>query len=178
VAIVAPGLVVWLTGLPCSGKSTLATLVAAEFARSGVPYELLDGDATRARFSKKLGFSREDRDAHVERLAFVAELLSRHGVAVIVAAISPYRDTRDRVRACLERYVEVYVDCPLATCEQRDIKGMYAQARAGLRTQFTGIHDPYEIPQSPDIHLRTDRETPEESSSRLLAALAARGLVR
>jgi adenylylsulfate kinase len=149
------GLVVWLTGLPCAGKSTLARGLVELFSSTGHRTEVLDGDVVRRHLSYGLGFSREDRDVNVRRIGFVAGLLARNGVVVVVAAVSPYRQAREDVRRQVERFVEVHVDAPLAICEQRDVKGMYAEARAGKRTNFTGIDDPYEPPLSPEVRVCT-----------------------
>jgi adenylylsulfate kinase len=174
------GGVVWLTGLSGAGKSTLATALAARLA--GVrPVELLDGDDVRTFLSAGLGFSRADRDTNVHRIAYVARLLARHGVLVLVAAISPYADTRARLRALSEAaghpFVEVFVHAPLATVEERDVKGLYRRARAGEIPSFTGITDPYEPPPSPDVEVRTDRDSPAACEAQILEVLAARGLL-
>lgn len=169
------GFTVWLTGLSGAGKSTIAEGVAAEIRRRGLPVEVLDGDVVRKSLSKGLGFSREDRDENIRRIGFVAGLLARNGVAVIVAAISPYRATRDEVRASLGDFVEVHVDAPLATCEARDPKGLYAKARAGELAGFTGIDDPYEEPLSPEAICDTSRESAAESVGRVFSVLEAHG---
>jgi adenylylsulfate kinase len=173
------GGVVWLTGLSGAGKSTLATAVTQQLATQR-PVELLDGDEIRLYLSQGLGFSREDRDTNVQRIAYVARLLAKHGVLVFVAAISPYRDTRAQLAKLSAQaghdFVEVFVNAPLATVEQRDVKGLYAKARAGEIASFTGISDPYEPPVEPAVEVRTDRETLVESADLIVAALAARGL--
>jgi adenylyl-sulfate kinase len=174
------GGVVWLTGLSGAGKSTLATALAARLA--GVrPVESLDGDDVRTFLSAGLGFSRADRDTNVHRIAYVARLLAGHGVLVLVSAISPYAETRAQVRARSEAaghaFVEVFVHAPLATVEERDVKGLYRRARAGEIASFTGISDPYEPPPAPDVEVRTDRESREACEARILEALVARGLV-
>src|SRR5690349_19254666 len=133
---------VWFTGLPCSGKTTLARALAARLLEMNVLVEILDGDAVRENLSKGLGFSREDRDANVRRIAYVANLLARNGVPTIVAAVSPYRSARAEARARSSVFIEVYVECPLEVCEARDVKGMYAKARAGTLPHFTGVGDP------------------------------------
>lgn len=173
----AQGYVLWFTGLSGAGKSTVAGLVAARLRDGGVPLEVLDGDEVRTHLSKGLGFGREDRDTNILRIGWVAGLLSRHGVGVVTAAISPYAATRARVRAMTTNFVEVFVDAPLAECEARDVKGLYARARAGEIAEFTGVSDPYEPPPAPEVHLRTDRESPEESAERVLAYLAERSLL-
>lgn len=169
------GFTVWLTGLSGAGKSTIAEGLAEELRRRGLPVEVLDGDVVRKSLSKGLGFSREDRDENIRRIGFVAGLLARNGVAVIVAAISPYRSTRDEVRASLGDFVEVHVDAPLEVCEKRDTKGLYAKARAGELKGFTGIDDPYEAPLSPEVVCRTGEESPTASVARVLTLLEAQG---
>jgi len=169
------GVTVWLTGLPCSGKSSIAQLVARELRQQGRRVEVLDGDAVRAFLSAGLGFTREDRDTNVRRIGFVAELLTRHGVFVIVAAVSPYAETRREVRARIGAFVEVFVACPLWECERRDVKGMYARARAGQLAAFTGVSDPYEAPVTPELVVNTSEQTPEESAARVLQRLEELG---
>lgn len=173
------GGIVWLTGLSGAGKSTLATAVGRELSARR-PVEVLDGDEVRLYLSQGLGFSRADRDTNVQRIAYVARLLAKHGVLVFVAAISPYRETRAQLAQLSAQaghdFVEVFVNAPLATVEKRDVKGLYARARAGEITSFTGVSDPYEAPIDPAIEVRTDRETLVESASLIIAALAARGL--
>ena len=169
------GFVVWFTGLPSAGKSTLARLLEGALRRRGWPVEVLDGDEVRLRLTKGLGFSREDRDENIRRISFVARLLARHGVATITAAISPYRGAREEARREIGRFVEVYVKCALDTCVQRDVKGLYRRALAGEITNFTGISDPYEEPLAPEVTVQTDRESAEESVGRILARLEALG---
>ncbi len=169
------GFTIWLTGLPCSGKSTIANALAERLLSEGRRVEVLDGDIMRQHLSLGLGYSREDRDQHVRRVGFVAKLLSRNGVIVIAALVSPYRAIRDEVRATIGRFVEVYVDCPTSECERRDVKGMYKKARAGALPDFTGVHDPYEPPERCEVTLHTDRETVEESTRAILSALLERG---
>ena len=171
------GWVLWFTGLSGAGKSTIAGLVAADLLRRGVPFESLDGDEVRTHLTAGLGYSRADRDTNVLRIAWVAGKLSAHGVGVLTAAISPYADTRARARAMCTNFVEVHVDAPLAVTEQRDVKGLYAKARSGQILHFTGVSDPYEAPEHPDLHLRTDAEPPAESAARVLAHLEDRGLL-
>jgi len=168
---------VWFTGLPCSGKSTLARLVAAELARRGCGVEVLDGDVVRTHLSKGLGFSREDRDENIRRIGFVCSLLSRHGAVAVAAAVSPYRATRDQVRAAIEHFVEVYLAAPLEVCIERDSKGMYKKAMAGEIPQFTGVSDPYEPPLHPELLIETHKEPPEASSGRIVAMLEELGLI-
>lgn len=161
----------WLTGLPCSGKSTLAKLVAAELERRDRPVELLDGDILRSQWPKALGFSKPDRDENIRRIAFGCRLLSKHGVAAIAAVISPFRAIRDEVRASVPNFVEVYVNAPLEVCIQRDVKGMYKRALAGEITDFTGINSPYEPPLRPELTISTDAEDPAMSARRIIAKL-------
>ena len=171
------GWVLWFTGISGAGKSTISGLVAAALAERGVPLEVLDGDDVRTHLTAGLGYSRADRDTNVLRIAWVAGKLSRHGVGVITAAISPYADTRARARQLCTNFVEVHVDAPLSVAEQRDVKGLYARARRGEIPQFTGVSDPYEAPERPDLHLRTDTEEPAESAARVLRHLEQRGLL-
>lgn len=173
----ARGFTLWLTGLPCSGKSTLARLVAEALSARGRDVEVLDGDVVRRNLSRGLGFSRADRDVNVLRIGFVAELLSRHGVAVVVAAVSPYESTRRKVRESIRDFVEVHVDCPLSECERRDVKGMYARARAGELADFTGVDDPYEPPEAAEVTVRTQGESAAESAARVLERLRELGYV-
>jgi adenylyl-sulfate kinase len=170
------GFVVWLTGLSGAGKSTLAAKLAPALAERGHRVELLDGDEVRTHLGQGLGFSRADRDTNIARIGYVAGKLARHGVVVLVAAISPYRQARDQVRASVEGFVEVHVAAPLAVCADRDPKGLYAKALAGQLPQFTGISDPYEPPLAPEILLHTDTETVDESVHQVLAWLEANQL--
>lgn len=169
------GRVVWLTGLSGAGKSTLATALYAELTARGEAVELLDGDAVRENLSKGLGFSREDRDTNVRRIAFVAGLLAKHGVTVLVSAISPYADTRREVLSALPNALEVFVDAPLEVVTERDVKGLYLKALAGEIPHFTGVSDPYEAPTVPDLHLRTDQISVQEGVSQLLRRLGYDG---
>jgi adenylyl-sulfate kinase len=169
------GFTVWLTGLPCSGKSTIAGKLAERLRSRGRRVEVLDGDVVRQNLSKGLGFNREDRDTNVLRIGFVAGLLSRNGVVAVVAAVSPYASTREQVRQKIERFVEVYVDCPLQECERRDVKGMYQKARAGTLGAFTGVDDPYEPPAKPEVTVSTGGEPVEESVQKVMQALIELG---
>jgi adenylyl-sulfate kinase len=169
--------VVWLTGLPSSGKTTLARLLEAELRDRSRRVEHLDGDEVRTRLTKGLGFSREDRDENVRRVAYVAHLLQRNDVFVITALISPYRHARDEARAEIKDFVEVYVKCPLDECVRRDVKGLYRKALAGQIPHFTGVSDPYEPPLAPEVVVETDRESPAESLTKILDALIAGGYV-
>jgi adenylylsulfate kinase len=166
------GTVVWFTGLPSAGKTTIANLVAKRLEHAGVPYEVLDGDVVRTHLSKGLGFSKADRDENIRRIGFVAGLLARHGVTVLVSAISPYRAVRDEVRATVDGFVEVHVATSLATCQARDVKGLYAKHARGELRGLTGVDDPYEAPLDPELVLRTEDESPEASAERVLAHLA------
>ena len=174
------GCAVWFTGLSGAGKSTTAEVLIALLLEHGRQTTLLDGDIVRTHLSKGLGFSREDRDANILRIGFVASEIVRHGGMAVCAAISPYRSTRDTVRTMVgaERFVEVFVDAPLEVCEQRDAKGLYAKARRGELTQFTGIDDPYEAPRDPEIALDAVANTPVENARRILDFLEARGFVK
>lgn len=171
----AEGYVLWFTGLSGAGKSTIAELVEKRLRGRSAPVERLDGDEVREHLSKGLTFSREDRDINVRRIGWVASLLSRNGVGVITAAISPYADTRDEVRAMTTNFVEIFVDAPVEVCADRDVKGLYARARAGDIPNFTGVSDPYEPPAAPELHLRTDQSTPEECADRVLAHVEEHG---
>lgn len=175
------GVVIWFTGLSGAGKSTLAEALAPRLRALGRKVEVLDGDVVRANLSRGLGFSKEDRDTNILRIAFVANLLARNGVAVITAAISPYREVRQQARAMVEadgsRFVEVYAAATLDECEARDVKGLYAEARAGKRTGFTGIDDPYEPPLAPEVVCETGRETVAASVGRILEYLQGQGLI-
>jgi adenylyl-sulfate kinase len=162
------GVVVWLTGLSSAGKSTLGEELFDRLRAMGHRVELLDGDIVRQRLSKGLGFSKEDRDENIRRIGFVAELLARNGVTVVVSAISPYRALRDEVRLAIPGFVEVYVNAPLEVCERRDVKGLYRKARAGEIHGFTGIDDPYEAPLQPEVECRTDLEAIDASVQRVL----------
>jgi adenylyl-sulfate kinase len=171
------GFVLWFTGLSGAGKTTLAVALEKEFRKRGVRVERLDGDTVRQSLTKDLGFSREDRDTNIERVTFVAKLLSRNNVVVLAAFISPYRATRDYVRGETTNFIEIFVDAPLEVCAERDVKGMYAKAFRGEIANFTGVSDPYEPPERPDIHVQTHLETAEESTQRVLTWLEDRGLI-
>lgn len=174
------GFCVWFTGLSGSGKSTTATELAELLEAEQRIVTVLDGDRIRTHLSKGLGFSRADRDANVRRIGFVASEIVRHGGAVICAAISPYRETRDECRALIgaARFIEVYVNAPIQVCEARDPKGLYAKARRGELTGFTGIDDPYEPPLGPELILDTVACSPADNASRILQYLQAKGLLR
>lgn len=169
------GVTIWLTGLSGAGKSTIAERLATELRHRDRGVEVLDGDIVRTHLSKGLGFSREDRDTNILRIAFVCELLTRHGVIVISAAISPYAEARRQAREIIGDFVEVYVRCPIEELTRRDVKGLYARALRGEISNFTGISDPYEPPASPEVIVDTDRESVEQSVARILQALEERG---
>ena len=171
-----PGFTLWLTGLPGAGKTTLAQSVADELRKRGLSrLEILDGDVVRTNLSKELGFSREDRDTNIRRIAFVCKLLTRNDVVAIAAAISPFRASRECARKEIGRFVEVFVKCPLEVLVQRDPKGLYRKALEGKINNLTGVSDPYEDPLSPEIVVETDRETVEESTNRILGTLKRLG---
>jgi len=169
------GVTVWLTGLPCSGKSGVAEWVGEVLKDRGYGVELLDGDAVRKELTRDLGYSKEDRDENIRRVTFVAKLLTRHGVIVLTSFVSPYRAMRERARREIGEFLEVYVKCPIEVCVKRDVKGMYKKARAGEIPAFTGVSDPYEEPERPDLVLETDKEPLEQSAGRVLALLKERG---
>ena len=165
------GLTLWFTGLSSAGKSTICQALYEKLWARGYKVEWLDGDVVRQHLSKDLGFSKQDRDENIRRIGFVAELLTRNGVIVLVSAISPYGSVRDEVRRRIGNFLEVYVNAPLAICEQRDVKGLYRRARTGELHHFTGVDDPYEAPQAPEVECRTDRETLAESTAKVLDAV-------
>ncbi len=171
------GFVLWFTGLSGAGKSTVAGLVMRELQGRGVAIESLDGDEVRTHLSRGLTFSQEDRDINVERIGFVAGLLSKHGIGVVTAAISPYVATRAKVRDMATNFVEIHVDATVEACIERDVKGLYKKALAGEIPQFTGVSDPYESPESPEIRLKTTEERPAESAQRVLSWLEDQGLI-
>jgi sulfate adenylyltransferase len=174
------GFCIWFTGLSGAGKSTTAEILALKLLEKGRQATVLDGDVVRTHLSKGLSFSKEDRDTNIRRIGFVASEVVRHGGAVICAAVSPYRATRNECRAMIgsDRFIEVFVDTPLDICEKRDTKGMYAMARAGRIQGFTGIDDPYEAPHQPEIALDTVLDSPEENADRIMAILVERGFIR
>ncbi|MBL8187880.1 MAG: adenylyl-sulfate kinase [Acidobacteria bacterium] len=175
------GFTLWFTGLSGAGKTTLTEAIVPELRARGVKIEVLDGDEVRTNLSKGLGFSKEDRDTNIRRIGYVARLLSRNGVGVIAAAISPYREIRDEVRASVEAegvtFVEVFVKASLDTLVARDVKGLYQKAIAGEIKQFTGVSDPYEEPLNPEVLVNSDNETVEQSAATILAKLEALRLI-
>jgi adenylylsulfate kinase len=171
------GFTVWFTGLPSAGKSTLAEMLVHELRCRDMKIELLDGDVVRTNLSKGLGFSKEDRDTNILRIGFVANLLTRNGVACIVAAISPYRDARSQCRAMIRDFIEVYVHATVGECARRDVKGLYQKAMAGEIKGFTGVDDPYEPPQSPEIYIDTMTQNPEASLHQILDTLREMGYI-
>ncbi len=169
------GATVWFTGLSGAGKTTINDALVAKLRERNIKMEVLDGDIVRTNLTKGLTFSKEDRDTNVRRIGFVCDLLTRNGVLVLVAAISPYRDIRDEVRDRIGEFVEVYVSAPVEVCEERDVKGLYAKARTGEIKQFTGISDPYEEPLNPEVNCETHKETLEESVDKVIAKLEEMG---
>lgn len=172
------GFTLWFTGLSGSGKSTVANIIEKRLRDNGAKVEVLDGDIVRTNLSKGLGFSKEDRDTNIRRIGFVCNLLSRNGVVAISAAISPYKDVRDEIRAQAENFVEVFADCDLDTLVERDVKGLYKKALAGEIKNFTGVSDPYEAPENPEVTIDSASESPEESAEKVWNALIERGLIQ
>jgi adenylylsulfate kinase len=174
------GFTLWFTGLSGAGKSTVADIVGPRLEEAGRAVEYLDGDVVRTHLSKGLGFSKEDRDTNIERIGWVASRLTRHGAAVLVSAISPYEETRQKARKLVEEhgaFVEVFVEASVEECARRDVKGLYKKAFAGEIKEFTGVSDPYEPPSSPELVLHTEGEGPEESAQRVVAKLEELGLL-
>ncbi len=176
--IVNKGVTLWFTGLPSSGKSTLARLLERQLKKWGLKTELLDGDVVRTHLSKGLGFSKEDRETNIKRIGFVCHLLTRNGIVAIASAVSPYRETRDYNRRMIGSFVEIYVKTSVEECEKRDVKGLYKKARAGEIKGFTGIDDPYEEPLRPEIVCETAGETPEQSAEKILKRLEELGYLK
>jgi adenylylsulfate kinase len=168
---VRKGLTVWFTGLSGAGKTTICRAVEAELLARGVRVEVLDGDIIRTNLCSDLGFSEADRKENIKRIAYVAQLLTRNGILVLVAAISPYRSSRDEARTTVRNFMEVYVNAPLQVCEARDPKGLYRRARSGKIQRFTGIDQPYEAPLAPEVECHTDVESAEESSGKVIASV-------
>jgi adenylylsulfate kinase len=178
--VVPGGFTLWFTGLSGSGKTTIAHLVGPALEERGRVVEYMDGDTVRTHLSQGLGFSKEDRDTNIERIGWVASRLTRHGAAVICAAISPYEETRAKARAMVEQFgpfVEVFVKASVDECARRDVNGLYAKAFAGEIKGFTGVDDPYETPSSPDVVVDTEEQTPEESAQLVIEKLEELGLV-
>jgi adenylylsulfate kinase len=171
------GATLWFTGLPSSGKSTIAHVVFQRLLDRQLPVELLDGAEVRESLSRGLGFSKEDREEHIRRMGYVAKLLSRNGVIAICAAVSPYRATRDEVRRNTRNFVEVYVECPVEVAEARDTDGWYARARRGEVEEFTGVNAPYEPPVAPDVHIHSDRESIDDAAAKVIVLLEERQLI-
>lgn len=172
------GFTLWFTGLSGAGKTTISHIVEKEIRDRGANIEILDGDVVRENLSKGLGFSKEDRDTNIRRIAFVADLLSRNGTPVITAAISPYREIRDEARDMMgDRFIEVYVNASVEACAERDVKGLYEKAFKGEIKAFTGVSDPYEPPLNAEITVETENEEPEESAAKIIAYLDERGLL-
>lgn len=169
------GVVVWFTGFSGAGKSTIAEALTEKLRFEGYQLEVLDGDEIRENLTKDLGFSKEDRDTNIRRIGFVAKLLARNGVIVLVPVISPYRAIREEMRANIDDFLEVFVNAPISVCEERDVKGLYKQVRAGKIKQFTGIDDPYEPPTNPEVECRTDLEDVSESVAKILTQLKKQG---
>ena len=169
------GVTIWFTGLSGAGKTTINDALTAKLRDRGVKLEVLDGDIVRTNLTKGLTFSKEDRDENVRRIGFVADLLTRNGVIVTVAAISPYRAIREEVRERIGDFMEVYVSAPVEVCEERDVKGLYKKARSGEIKQFTGISDPYEAPTNPEVNCETHKETLDESVNKVIAKLEEMG---
>jgi adenylyl-sulfate kinase len=171
------GFVVWLTGLPGSGKTTLARSLHHEFKEKGLMSEILDGDEIRKNISPEIGFSRMDREEHSRRVAYIGKLLSRNGIATIVSLISPFRSSRGYARSIIPRFVEVWVNCSLETCRKRDLKGLYDKAAKGEILNLTGVQDPYEPPLSPEILINTDNELVDKSKNTIIKYLLKKNYV-
>lgn len=171
------GFTLWFTGLPCSGKSTIADVVAEELRKMGLKAERLDADIIRKHLWKELGYSKEDRDENIRRAAFLAGLLTRNGIVVLTSFISPYRELRDYARREIGDFVEIYVKCPVEVCIQRDTRGMYKKALAGEITNFTGVSDPYEEPLNPEVLIESDKESLAESVTKVIAKIKELGYI-
>jgi adenylyl-sulfate kinase len=171
------GFVLWFTGLPCSGKTTVADKLAETLKKQKIKIERLNGDLLRKSLSADLGFSKKDREENIKRVTFIAKLLSRNGVGVVTTFVSPYRGIRDRARQEVTNFIEVFVDCPLEVCKKRDVKGMYKLAETAQIKNFTGVSDPYQKPESPEIIIDTDKETIEESCQVILKYLKDKGYI-
>jgi len=169
------GFTVWFTGLPSSGKSTLAKVLKDEIEKKNRHVEILDGDEVRLRLSKGLGFSKEDRDENIRRISYVAKIITRCGAVAVTCAISPYKSIRQEARQEIQDFIEVFVDCDLDECVKRDVKGLYKKALSGEIKNFTGISDPYEKPDSPEIIVNTSSETIEQSLKIIVNGLVKLG---
>ncbi len=172
------GFTAWFTGLPCCGKTTIADKVAEILKQKGYKVERLDGDIIRQDLTNDLGFSKEDRDENIRRVTFVAKLLTRNGVAVLTTFVSPYKEMRNNARKEIGNFVEIYVKCPLELCMKRDVKGMYKKALEGKIKNFTGVDDPYEEPEHPELILYTDKETIDESVQKTINKLIQMGYIK
>ena len=171
------GFTAWFTGLPCSGKSTIADATAEELRKMGLKVERLDADIIRKHLWRELGYSKEDRDENIRRAAYLAQLLTRNGIAVLTSFISPYQETRDYARKQIGNFVEIYVKCPVEVCIQRDRRGMYRKALAGEIQNFTGVSDPYEEPLNPEVIIESDQELVEQSVAKVIAKLKELGYI-
>jgi adenylylsulfate kinase len=169
------GVTLWFTGLPCSGKSTIADAVATELQQMGLKAERLDADIIRKHLWKELGYSKEDRDENIRRATFLAKLLTRNGIVVLTSFISPYEELRDYARREIGDFVEIYVKCPVEVCIQRDTRGMYEKALAGKIQNFTGVSDPYEEPPNPELVLESDKESLQESVAKVMVKIKELG---
>jgi adenylyl-sulfate kinase len=162
------GIVIWLTGLPCSGKTTISKEIEKYFLGKELPIQRLDGDVVRTTISKDLGFSKTDRDWNIERMSYIAQMLSDNGVNVVCAFVTPYKKMRSFARSLCENFIEVYVKCDIEKCKERDVKGMYAKAMRGEIKDFTGVQDPFEIPKNPEIIVNTEMESIEKSVRKII----------
>jgi len=171
------GFTLWFTGLPCSGKSSVANAVAKELRQRGLKAERLDADIIRKHLWKELGYSKEDRDENIRRATFLAKLLTKNGIIVLTSFISPYRELRDYARREIGDFVEIYVKCPVEVCIQRDTRGMYKKALAGEIPNFTGVSDPYEEPLNPELVIESDNESLEESVTKVIAKIKELGYI-
>ena len=162
------GMVIWLTGLPCSGKTTLAKEIEKYFKENNLSIQILDGDVVRKTISSDLGFSKEDRDKNIERMSYIAQMLSDNGVNVVLAFVSPYQKMRDFCRSLCENYIEVYIECDINKCKERDVKGMYKKAISGEIKDFTGVQDPFEIPKNPEVIVNTENENIDDSLRKIV----------
>ena len=171
------GFCLWFTGLSGSGKSTLSRMLEPELRKRGCKVEILDGDEVRENLSKGLGFSKEDRDTNIRRIGYVAKLLARNGVIVMTAAISPYQEVRNQCRAMIGDFVEIYTECSIDELTRRDVQGLYAKALSGEIKNFTGISDPYEAPENPEVQVNSESQSPEESLAAILEYLESQGLI-